>query len=529
MIRIHLIILVLSLMCAVGLGWPSTPALAQSSVFVFDDSASTAVLEADVFADDWLVPGSDADVQTTGGFYSPFPFSGGTVDWGNTLNIVAQDGVVTSSANPLVRLDGDGTGRVSIAWKTFNILDCDGTEAYDGTAESETTAQIILILDNLVGDQDYTVYYQWSVEGIADGEHEVPTFQEDPESAEGFLNLDVGGVGPGSVFSEVVDNVDAAVPEWVFSGASEAFTFHTAAGVTSVAVVIDVYALARSRFAEPEANDLVLTIMRGTLTLTVNEPIPGIIVSEVVDGDLPGGTPKHVEITNCGNIDWVFGTDDVLNIYFNGSTAVGTAISLGGIALAAGDSYVIATSRNSGITQYQAAYLGNDADLYVDQDFGNGDDVYSLELGTVVHDTYGWIGVDGTGQSWEYTNSYAYSKPYRAPNAGVFDPDSWIFGGVDALAAASDPERHALLRARTTPGRHVCAGIVGVACDSDNDGDADLNDFAAFTQCMFGPGVIPSPTPPPTALECLYAFDAEPDSDVDLADSSAFLACFTVP
>jgi hypothetical protein len=529
MARNHLLTLVLPVVCAVGLVWSSAPALAQAPVFVFDGSSSTAALEADVFADDWLVTGSDADMQTAGGFYSPFPYSGGTVDWGNTLNIVAQDGMVTTSANPLVRLDGDGTGRVSIAWKAFNILDCDGTEAYDGTAESETTAQIILILDNLVGGQDYTVYYQWSVEGVADGEHEIPPAQEDPESAEGLLNLDVGGFGPGSVFNAVVDNVVDAVPEWVFSGGSASIDFQTPGGATSVTLVIDVYALARSTFAEPGASDLVLTIMRGTLALTVDEPLPGIIISEVVDGDLAGGTPKYVEITNCGSIDWIFGTDDVLSIYFNGSATAGTAISLGGIALAAGDSYVIATSRNNGIAQYQAAYLGNDADLYVDEDFGNGDDVYSLELGTVVHDTYGWIGVDGTGQVWEYTNSYAYSKPYRAPNAGVFDPDNWIFGGIDALAGATDPERNALLRARTTPGRHVCIGIVGVACDSDNDGDVDLNDFAVFAECMFGPGVTPSPTPPPTALECLYAFDAEPDSDVDLADFRAFVASLTVP
>ena len=529
MARFQLVTFVILLACVVGLTWPSAPVLAQAPVFVFNGSSSTAVLEADVFADDWLISGSDADNQTTAGFFSPFPFSGGIVDWGNTLNIDAEDGEVKTSANPLVRLDGDGTGRLSIAWKAFNILHCNGTEAYDGAAESEVTSQINLTLDNLVGDQDYTVYYQWSVEGLADGEHEIPLAQEDPENAEGFLDLDIGGFGPGSVFNAVVDNVQDAVPEWVFSGASEALTFHTPGGVTAVTLVIDVYALARSEFAEPEASDLVLTIMRGTLTLTVDEPLPGVLISEVVDGDLAGGNPKYVEITNCGSMDWVFGTDDVLNLYFNGSATAGTVVSLDGIALAVGESFVIATSRNDGIAQYQAAYLGADADLYVNQDFGNGDDVYSLELGTVVHDTYGWIGVDGSGQAWEYTNSYAFSKPYRAPNGGVFDPDNWVFGGPDALAAATDPERLALLRARTSPGRHLCTGITGVACDPDNDGDVDLDDFAVFAECMFGPGATPSPTPPPTALECLYTFDAEPDSDVDLADFAAFQEAFTGP
>jgi len=531
MARFQLVTPVILLACVAGLAWPSALALAQAPVFVFN-SSSTAALEAQVLADDWPIPGLDADGQTTAGFFSPFPFSGGVVDWGNTLNIVARDGAVTSSANPLVRLDGDGTGRVGIAWKAFNILDCDGTEAYDGMAKSEVTSQITLTLDNLVENEDYTVFYQWAVEGRADGEHEsfYPT-QEDPESAELSLDLIIAGFGPGPVFSTAIDNTRDAVPEAVSAGEAWTFDFTTGPGVTSVQVEIDVSAIAQSEFAEPEGSDLIITIIRGTLALTVNEPLPGVIISEVVDGDLAGGSPKYVEITNCGDMDWIFGVDDAVNIYFNGSPTAGTSISLDGIALGVGESYVIATSRNDGIAQYQAAYLGANADLYVDQDFGNGDDVYSLELGFAVgvHDTYGWIGVDGSGQAWEYTNSYAYSKPYRIPNGGVFDPNNWIFGGPDTLAATTDFERLALLRAHTSPGRHACIGIVGVACDFDYDGNVDLDDFTVFAECMFGPGEIPSPAPPPTALECLYTFDDEPDSDVDLADFAEFQEAFTTP
>lgn len=527
MARFQSVTSIILLACAVGLTWSSVPVLAQSPAFFFD-ATSSAELGADVYAYDGMVPGTDADNQTTSNFFSPFPFSGGVVDWGNTLNIVAQVGMVTSSANPLVRLDGDGTGRISIAWKAFNILDCDGTLEYYGTAESEVAStQISLTLDNLVGDETYTVYYRWSVEGVANGEHE--TFGlEDPESAEGSLALDIAG-GPGLIFNAAVDNVQDAVPKAVLSGGSESYDFYNPPGSTSVTALIDVYALARSAFTYPGADDLILTIMRGTLTLTVNEPLPGVLISEVVDGDLPGGNPKYVEITNCGDTDWSFSLDDVLRIYFNGNTTAGTAVDLGGITLAVGESFVIASSLNNGIAQYQAAYLGTDADLYVNQDFGNGNDVYSLELGTVVHDTYGWIGVNGSGEAWEYTDSYAYSKPYRAPNGGVFDPDNWVFGGPGALAAATDSERLALLRARTSPSRHLCTGIAGVAFDSDGDGDVDLNDFAVFVECWSGPGAIPSPAPPPTALECLYAFDDEPDNDVDLADFIAFQAAFAIP
>ena len=514
------------LACAVGLALPSAPAWAQAPAFVFQDT-SDASLAAYVYANDPFAPSDDEATAADGGFYSPFGFSGGVVDWGNTINIVAQSGMVKSSANPLVRLDGDGTGRVSIAWKGFNILDCDGTLEYSGRAESWVTAQIKLTLNNLVGGQDYTIFGRYSVRGRADGEHEAVL--EDPEDAAISLDLDIAGSGVYQIYNFMIDNVLPTVPKAVAQVGGEQYVFTTPAGATSVEVDVYVSAEANSTFVYPEDDDLVVTFVRGTLTLSVEEQIPGVIISEVVDGDLSGGNPKYVEITNCGETDWTFDTDDVLKVYFNGSASAGASVDLAGITLAVGESIVIATDRYDGIAKYQDAYLGLDADVYVSNDFGNGNDVYSLEFGSVVHDTYGWIGVDGTGTDWEYTDSYAYSIPYRAPNSGVFDPLEWTFGGPGALDAAADPERNALLRANTSPGRHVCFGTVGVADDSDFDGDVDLNDLTVFSECFFGPDVIPAPSPPPTALECLYAFDTEPDSDIDVKDFAGFMTSFTTP
>jgi hypothetical protein len=55
--------------------------------------------------------------------------------------------------------------------------------------------------------------------------------------------------------------------------------------------------------------------------------------------------------------------------------------------------------------------------------------------------------------------------------------------------------------------------------DADCDNDVDLADFAAFSNCMLGPGQLP-----PTSCG---RFDADGDRDVDLRDTAAIQRDFT--
>lgn len=68
-----------------------------------------------------------------------------------------------------------------------------------------------------------------------------------------------------------------------------------------------------------------------------------------------------------------------------------------------------------------------------------------------------------------------------------------------------------------------------VSGDFDGDGDVDLDDFAAFYDCLSGPDQAPTPDPPTAPQDCLSAFDFDADSDVDLLDFGAFQLAFTDP
>jgi len=63
--------------------------------------------------------------------------------------------------------------------------------------------------------------------------------------------------------------------------------------------------------------------------------------------------------------------------------------------------------------------------------------------------------------------------------------------------------------------------------DADDDGDADVRDFAMLTDCLAGPATSPAPFRSGlTPDDCLRVFDHDADDDVDMADLSALLAVF---
>jgi hypothetical protein len=174
---------------------------------------------------------------------------------------------------------------------------------------------------------------------------------------------------------------------------------------------------------------------------------PMVFISEVAEPGAPTpGTAKFVEIFNAGSGSAPLDTF-TLHRYANGSSTA-TSVALSGV-VQPGETYVICNQPAEFLTVY-----GLDADLGAPNVVtGNGDDVYELRDGGVVIDTYGEVGVDGTGTVWEYTNTLVLRLPGSAPNFGAIpvdpslplDMSEWLLTPwVDALNAGS-----------ITPGTHT--------------------------------------------------------------------------
>jgi hypothetical protein len=223
---------------------------------------------------------------------------------------------------------------------------------------------------------------------------------------------------------------------------------------------------------------------------TCADPIPcaalvpaNLVISEVVDGSLPGGQPKWVEITNCDAVAVDLSIYSIGNFNNGSLTLAAPATALAGM-LAAGDSYVFAYSASTDMT-FETTY-GFPPDQFAGGGFINGDDVVALFLGFAsgdgsnanLVDVYGEIGVDGTGTAWEYTDSYANRLPGSAAT-DVFNAAEWTFGGPAALETGDDAQDLILLQTLTFPGVHDCEAKIACPWDLNRDGDVGFADLLA--------------------------------------------------
>ena len=150
--------------------------------------------------------------------------------------------------------------------------------------------------------------------------------------------------------------------------------------------------------------------------------------------------------SNPGKAVHLYATQDIadlssysIGIANNGGGTDGSEFSLSGAA-AAGDNIIVVresltplvTSHLCG-SQFQRQIIGSSK---VSQ---NGDDAIELfhdtGSGPQLIDTFGDNSVDGTGQPWEYSQSWAYRQTLSF--SGAFDVAEWTFGGVGCTASVS--------------------------------------------------------------------------------------------
>ncbi len=150
-----------------------------------------------------------------------------------------------------------------------------------------------------------------------------------------------------------------------------------------------------------------------------------LILTAVFDGPLSGGTPKGVEI-------YVINDIPDLSLYGlgsanNGGGTDGEEFTFPAVAATAGDFIYVASEEPQFL-----AWFGF-APNYTDGSMGiNGDDAIELfQNGTVV-DLFGDTLVDGTGQAWEYLDSWAYRSNGSSPTA-TFSTADWSIPGPNVL------------------------------------------------------------------------------------------------
>jgi plastocyanin len=170
-------------------------------------------------------------------------------------------------------------------------------------------------------------------------------------------------------------------------------------------------------------------------TITVEPAVSGtnaMILTGVADGPLPGGKPKAIE---------VYVTEDIadLSVYGLGSANNGQGsddqeFTFPAESASAG-TYIWITGN---LVEFET-YFGFAA-TYEDTDGAsnvNGDDAVELFFNGEVVDVFGDINVDGTGEAWEYLDSWAYRLSGTQADGSTFNIGNWSFGGVDVFDGTS--------------------------------------------------------------------------------------------
>jgi len=155
-----------------------------------------------------------------------------------------------------------------------------------------------------------------------------------------------------------------------------------------------------------------------------------LIISGTIDGPLPGGFPKGIELYVVNDI-----TD--LSLYglekaSNGASSTGAqTYTFPADAYTAGEFIYVGTINDNAAAGF-SQYLSVTMTYAADEADHNGDDAMLLYYNNAVSDVYGVVGTDGTGEPWESKDGWAYRNDDSSPSA-TFSLSEWTFSGPDAL------------------------------------------------------------------------------------------------
>ena len=145
----------------------------------------------------------------------------------------------------------------------------------------------------------------------------------------------------------------------------------------------------------------------------------------MIDGPLPGGLPKAVEVAVLADVADLSAYG--IGVSYNGGASDGVDYALSGSAPAG--TYLTISKESVEFENY----FGSAPDFVYSGLNSNGDDAVELFLNGVAVDAYGAVGTDGSGTGWDYADGFAYRLSGSAGGGTAFDAAEWSVSGRDAL------------------------------------------------------------------------------------------------
>ena len=159
-----------------------------------------------------------------------------------------------------------------------------------------------------------------------------------------------------------------------------------------------------------------------------------LLISGVIDGPLPEGFPKGIELYVVNNIPdlSIYGLERAAN----GAASTGTqSFTFPADSYNAGDFIYVGTTHADAPAAF-LQYLSITLTYQNGAVNHNGNDAILLYKNGAVSDSYGEAGVNGTGTAWESLDGWAYRNTGTGPNAS-FTSSEWTFSGVGALVGCN--------------------------------------------------------------------------------------------
>ena len=156
----------------------------------------------------------------------------------------------------------------------------------------------------------------------------------------------------------------------------------------------------------------------------------------IMDLDLPSGGSdgKAIHLRAIQDIPdlSIYG----IGVANNGGGTDGEEETLPVMSVLAGEDILLARTPSAMLAYFESCYTSFDHVLTAGTDISqNGDDAIELYMSGAVVETFGDINVDGSGQAWEYMDSWAYK--INSGTTGSFVIADWSFGGVNCTDGTS--------------------------------------------------------------------------------------------